>query len=105
MYETAAELARELGVDKTTPIRWIRQGKIKARKHKHKTHYKIYENQIKLCKPKPYPKFSKNWSIAEENLIRYEYEKIGAEKIAKIIGRSVNSVRLHKHFMKKKGLL
>lgn len=106
MFDTAAELARELGVDKTTPIRWIKQGKIKARAGRiHKGHYRIPENQIQKCRKKPYPKFSKNWTESEENLIRYEYDKIGPGKIAEIIGRSKNSVIIHKHFMKKRGTL
>lgn len=108
MFKSAAEFARECGVDRSTVLRWIKLGKVKTKnKAKPKgSHYKIPESQAKLIKQlkKPYPKWQKCWSRAEENLILLS-PHLKNKQIAEIIGRSYGSVRVHKTHMRRRGLL
>lgn len=100
MYDSASELARELKVDKGTIIRWIKEGKIKAKKHKFRKHYKIFEKinkkSIKITR-------QKTWTKQEDNLI--VLDNIDDKKLAKMTGRTVNAIRVHKTILRKKGIL
>lgn len=108
MFDSASELARELGVDTKTVINWIKAGKIKtvrSKSRKYKCHYKIPENQLKKCPQKDYEKQGKKLSKMELNLIIYDYERLGARRISEIIGRSKQSVITQRCLLKKKGLV
>ena len=105
MFDSASELARELNVDTKTIINWVEKGYIKtvfAKRRKYKGNYKISENQLKNCPRKDYKKQGKKWSQAELNFIIYDYERLGAERIAKIIGRSKNAVIVKRSILKKR---
>lgn len=105
MFDSASELARELKVDTKTVINWIEKGYIKtvfSKRRKYKCNYKIPEDQLKKCPRKDYEKQGKKWSQAEINFIIYDYERLGPEKIAKIIGRSKRAVMIKKSIMRKR---
>ena len=106
MFDSASEFARELGVDRKTVINYIKQGKIQAHRYKNKKLYKIPENEknkIKYLK-KPYPKWQKSWSEAEENMIRYS-PYLNSKELSGVIKRTESSIRVHKCIMRKRGTL
>lgn len=106
MFNSASEFARELDVDRKTVISYINQGKIKAHRYKNKKLYKIPENEkfkIKYLK-KPYPKWQKKWTIAEENMIRYS-PYLSYKELSRILKRTVGSIKVHKCVMRKRGIL
>lgn len=106
MFDSASEFARELGVDKKTVINYIKQDKIHAYRYKNKKLYKIPENEkykIKYLK-KPYPKWQKQWTSAEENMLRYS-PHLSSKELSDIIKRTAGSIRVHKCIMRKRGTL
>lgn len=104
MYDNGAELARELGVDRTTIYRWIKQGKLNFfnKRNKKKCHYKISEKQGMESKKVQFVK-QKTWTKAQDNLIIFD--NVSEEKLAKMTGRTINAIRVHKTILKKKGLI
>ena len=106
MFDSASEFARELGVDTKTVISYIKKGEVKAHRAKNRKYYKIPEretNKIKKLR-KPYEKWQTIWSKSEENLIIYS-EHLQDKELAELLKRNINSVRIHKTIMRKKGLL
>lgn len=100
-YETLADYARLIGVDRTTILYWVRKGKIKSQKDKHapankrhrlsKTLFTVNVEKFK----KPYPKYSTTWSDAEIYTLN---NWTGTdEQLAKRLGRSVNAVRIKRY--------
>lgn len=99
-YQTLADFARLVGVDRTTVLAWIRSGKIKSKKkdnskkrHKLNEHY-FWHNPQKTIREfkKPYPKYGMPWSETEMFVLT---NWTGTdEQLAKAIGRSVNAVRI-----------
>lgn len=103
MYNSAAELARELKVDRKTVAIWIKKGEIKcSTKHKYAMHYKIPENTIKKLKHKKIIR-QKTWTIQEDNLLIID--RISDKRMAELTGRTINSIRIRKTLLRKKGLL
>lgn len=99
-YQTLADFARFVGVDRTTVLAWVRSGRIESRKSKkefnRKKRHKLNENLFyrvdKIKFMKPYPKYSTTWSAAEIYTLR---SWTGTdEQLAKAVGRSVNAVRI-----------
>ncbi len=89
-YQTLADFARIVGVDRTTVLDWVRKGKLKSKKKSNsKKHHKLLEylfygytqETLRKCYGKPYPKYSNPWTGTDEQL-------------AKAIGRSVNAIRI-----------
>lgn len=101
-YQTLADLARIVGVDRTTILARVKSGKIKTTKrnlHTKKRH-RLTEAIFWRCKPeylqkkygKPYPKYSTTWSETELYVMR---NWTGTdEQLAKAIGRTVNAIRI-----------
>lgn len=101
-YQTLADLARIVGVDRTTILERVKAGKIKSTKrnlHSKKRH-RLGEKMLYQCKRetlikrfgKPYPKYSKTWSETELYIMR---NWTGTdEQLAKAIGRTVNAIRI-----------
>lgn len=96
-YQTLADFARHVGVDRTTVLAWVRSGKIQSRKKNNsKKHHRL--NESLFCRysvkkfAKPYPKYSTTWSETEMYVLR---NWTGTdEELAKAVGRSVNAVRI-----------
>ncbi len=96
-YQTLADFARFVGVDRTTVLKWVKDGKIKSRKKKpsNKRHRLALRNFTEVNKKrfaKPYPKYSKSWSDTEMYVLRTWSGT--DEGLAKAVGRSVNAVRI-----------
>lgn len=97
-YQTLADFARLVGVDRSTVLAWVRAGRIKTTKknpHSKKRH-RLNEERFyhDSWKPflKPYPKYSTSWSETELYVMR---NWTGTdEQLAKAVGRSVNAVRI-----------
>jgi len=106
MFDSASEFARELNVDKKTVVNYIKQGKIRAYKREGKKLYKIPEKEKLKIKAleKPYPKWQTPWTKVEENMIIYSSRLTNSE-LAKILGRTEGSLRVHKTVMRKRGTL
>lgn len=99
-YQTLADFARLVGVDRTTVLAWVRQGKIVSRKSKkeqntkkrHKLNEKLFYQHSADKFKKLYPKYSTTWSETEIYVLR---NWTGADRqLAKAVGRSVNAVRI-----------
>ena len=104
-YQTLADFARLVGVDRTTVLSWVRKGKIKSQKGKssshkwHKLNKMIFVNNSYKFK-KPYPKYSTTWS-KDEIYILSNWTGTD-EQLAKRLKRSVNSVRIKRCRERKK---
>lgn len=100
-YQTLADFARIVGVDRTTVLDWVRKGKLKSKKKSNsKKHHKLLEylfygytqETLRKCYGKPYPKYSNPWTETE---IYVMINWTGTdEQLAKAIGRSVNAIRI-----------
>lgn len=96
-YQTLADFARHVGVDRTTVLRWVIKGRIKSRKKdnskkRHRLNEHLFFRDSKRNFEKPYPKYSNTWSETEIYVLR---NWTGTdESLAKAIGRSVNAVRI-----------
>lgn len=96
-YQTLADFARHVGVDRTTVLSWVRKGKIKSQKKNNgKRHHRLNEELFYAVSAdrykKPYPKYSTTWSETELCVLR---NWTGTdEQLAKAVGRSVNAVRI-----------
>ncbi len=100
-YQTLADFARFVGVDRSTVFYWVKTGKLKSRKndlHSKRRHSLSEElfyhcaNKTKKKYKKPYPKYSTTWSETELYVMR---NWTGTdEQLAKAVGRSVNAVRI-----------
>lgn len=96
-YQTLADFARRVGVDRSTVLAWVRSGKIKSRKKDNsKRHHRLCEHLFYRYSAdkfkKPYPKYSTAWSETEIHVMR---NWTGTdEQLAKAVGRSVNAVRI-----------
>lgn len=102
-YQTLADFARFIGVDRSTVLDWIRKGKIKSRKKssskkRHKLNKKIFSQKNRRRLQKPYPKYSSPWSPAEIYVLK-NWTGTG-EQLAKAVGRSVNAVRIKRSRLK-----
>lgn len=104
MFDSAAEFARETNYDVSTIIDYIQKGIIRAYKKKPRQHYKIPENQKKKLKllKKSYPKYSKSYSDIEIRIIMNNKD-LTNKIIAKMIGRTENSVKVKRCRMRKEG--
>lgn len=96
-YQTLADFARRVGVDRTTVLAWVRSGRIKSKKKDnskkwHRLNDRLfYRTDIKRFL-KPYPKYSNPWSDTEIYVLR---NWTGTdEQLAKAVGRSVNAIRI-----------
>lgn len=99
-YQTLADFARLVGVDRTTVLAWVRKGKIISRKSQKRQNSKkrhklnetlFYQHSAEKFK-KPYPKYSTTWSETEIYVLR---SWTGTdEQLAEAVGRSVNAVRI-----------
>ncbi len=96
-YQTLADFARLVGVDRTTVLAWVRSGKIKSsKKDNSKKRHRLneclfYKRSLKKYQ-KRYPKYSKPW---EETEIYVLMNWTGTdEQLAEAVGRSVNAVRI-----------
>ena len=96
-YQTLADFARHVGVDRSTVLAWVRSGKIKSRKRDnskkhHRLNEELFYNVSARNYQKPYPKYSTTWSETEIYILR---SWTGTdEQLAKAVGRSVNAVRI-----------
>lgn len=96
-YQTLADFARLVGVDRTTVLAWVRAGKLKSKKKSnskkwHKLNETLFYRVDKIKFMKPYPKYSTTWSATELYTLR---SWTGTdEQLAKAVGRSVNAVRI-----------
>ena len=99
-YQTLADFARFVGVDRSTVLAWVRSGRIESRKSKkefnrkkrHKLNETLFYRVDKRKFMKPYPKYSTTWSATEIYTLR---SWTGTdEQLAKAVGRSVNAVRI-----------
>lgn len=96
-YQTLADFARRVEVDRTTVLAWVRSGRIKSRKKGNsKRHHRLCEHLFYRYSAdkfkKPYPKYSTTWSETEIYVMQ---NWTGTdEQLAKAIGRSVNAVRI-----------
>lgn len=96
-YQTLADFARLVGVDRTTVLAWVRSGRLKSKKKSNsKKRHRL--NEHLFCRysarnfMKPYPKYSTTWS---ETDIYVLLNWTGTdEQLAKAVGRSVNAVRI-----------
>lgn len=100
----AQSFAREVGVDRTTVVNWIKKGRIKAAKHKKGDWWYIGESQFKEENinrlKKPYPKYSIPYSEAEIFIIKNAQPK-DINIVAKRLGRTPNAIRIKLHRMRK----
>lgn len=96
-YQTLADFARLVGVDRTTVLAWVRSGRIESRKKGNsKRHHRLNETLFYKFSlenyRKPYPKYSNPWSETEIYVLR---NWTGTdEQLAKAVGRSINAVRI-----------
>lgn len=96
-YQTLADFARRVGVDRTTVLAWVRSGKIKSRKKdnskkRHRLNEELFYNVSAKHYKKPYPKYSTTWSETEIYVLR---NWTGTdEQLSEAIGRSINAVRI-----------
>lgn len=96
-YQTLADFARRVGVDRTTVLAWVRSGRINSRKKNNsKKWHRLNENLFVRYGAKkfmkPYPKYSTTWSETEIYVLR---NWTGTdEQLAEAVGRSVNAVRI-----------
>lgn len=96
-YQTLADFARRVGVDRTTVLAWVRSGKIQSRKKdnskkRHKLNENLFYRYSAKKFAKPYPKYSTTWSETELYVLR---NWTGTdEQLAKAVGRSINAVRI-----------
>lgn len=101
-YQTLADFARLVGVDRTTVLAWVRSGRIKSRKPKtapKNQHHRLKEVLFYIAPrknlaefAKPYPKYSTTWSRTELYVL---HNWTGTDEgLAKAVGRSVNAVRI-----------
>lgn len=100
-YQTLADFARLVGVDRTTVLAWVRAGKLKSKKKSNsKKWHRLNETMLYVHKRetlikrfgKPYPKYSTTWSATEIYVLR---NWAGTDEgLAKAVGRSVNAVRI-----------
>lgn len=100
-YQTLADFARLVGVDRTTVLAWVRSGRIKSKKKSNsKKWHRLGETMLYEYKRetlikrfgKPYPKYGTVWSETEIYVLR---NWTGTDEgLAKAVGRSVNAVRI-----------
>lgn len=96
-YQTLADFARYVGVDRTTVLAWFRSGRIKSKKKdnskkRHRLNERLFYHNSKKPFIKPYPKYSTTWSKTEIYVLQ---NWTGTdEELAKAVGRSVNAVRI-----------
>ena len=110
MYNSAAEFAREIGVDPSTVRYWICRGRLRSysgsckKKRKPGQFHRIPEMSKKRLEQfkKPSPKWNKNYSETEIMVLINAHEP--DEVIARMIGRTVNSVRIKRCRLKKAGI-
>ena len=111
MFSSAAELAREIGVDPSTVRDWINRGLLRSyggrygRKRERGRWHRIPELPKKRLEQlkKPNEKWNKTYSNTEIAVLlnAREPDKV----IAKMIGRTPNSVRIKKCRLRKSGIL
>lgn len=101
---TSTALARELGLDRSTVVKYINTGKIRAFKHIKGKWYRICEKEFIRANiyKKPYDKWSRNYTELEIYTILNNKGK-SHEYIAKIINRNINSVKIKRCRMRKQG--
>lgn len=104
-YDSAAEYARECGLDRTTIVQYIKEGILKAHKSpgrggRYKLHVKANPHPSKL--KKPYSKYSKAYSETEIYILLNNKGK-PAKVVAKMIGRNANSVKIKRCRLRKHG--
>lgn len=100
-YQTLADFARLIGVDRSTVLAWVRAGRLKTNKKnsKSKKRHRLNDHLFYHCDKriintfqKPYPKYSTPWSETEIYVLK---NWNGSDKgLAKAVGRSVNAVRI-----------
>lgn len=96
-YQTLADFARLVGVDRTTVLAWVRSERIKSRKKdnskkRHRLNEELFYNVSYKHYKKPYQKYSTTWSETEIYVLR---NWTGTdEHLAQAVGRSVNAVRI-----------
>lgn len=100
-YQTLADFARIVGVDRSTVLAWVRSGKIKSNKNgngknRHRLREELFwkskDEYLRKKYGKPYPKYSTTWSETEIYVLR---NWTGTDdELAKAVGRSVNAVRI-----------
>ena len=97
MFDSAAEYAREAGLDPKTIRDYIQQGKIKGHRKGKGTHWRIDEKEkkhIPNIQP-PYPKHYKHYTKAEIYIIESNMDKSN-RTLARMLHRSKNSVKIKK---------
>ena len=96
-YQTLADFARHVGVDRTTVLAWVRSGRLKSRKKgkskkRHRLNEELFYKWSAEKYRKPYPKYSTTWNDTEIYVLK---NWTGTdEQLAKAVGRSVNAVRI-----------
>lgn len=97
-YNTLADFARAVNVDRSTVLAWVRAGRIKSQKRNKKSkkrHYlsnRYFSPKVIGQFKKPYPKYSKTWTKTELHILRNW--TAGDAALAKALGRSVNAIRI-----------
>jgi len=111
VFDSAAELAREIGVDPSTVRDWINRGLLRSyggrygRKRERGRWHRIPElpkTKLKQLK-KPNEKWNKTYTAAEISVLMNAREP--DKVIAQMIGRTPNSVRIKKCRLRKSGIL
>lgn len=101
---TAQDLARAVGVHRTTVVDWIKKGRITAMPHKKGRRWYISERRFRQAHierlKKPYPKYSKSYSQAEIATLLAFPDKSDAV-LAKMLGRSENAIHIKRWRLRK----
>lgn len=100
-YQTLADFARFIGVNRSTVLYWVKTGRLKSTKKdlhskkRHRLSEELFYNCARKTKKKyqkPYPKYSTTWSETELYIMR---NWTGTdEQLSKAIGRTVNAIRI-----------
>jgi excisionase family DNA binding protein len=104
-YMTAQELSREIKVHRTTIMDMVKKGKIKTLKHDKGERYRIPADEAsRVIKNhvRPYEKWYRNWSETEI-YIMVNNKNRSSKYIAELLKRNINSVKIEKSRLRKKG--